>query len=273
MKNYYKILGVDRDAPPSALKVAYRALAQEWHPDKHQDADDTAVAEEKFKEISEAYAVLSDAEKRQNYDATGSPDGRGSLGFRGGGFRTTGDPFDIFRRSGFEGFNFSTGPQRPRPMKGQNIQELVDISLKDALFGTEESCSFNVISACEECGGVGATDFDVCPTCKGVGGATQQQENMIFHQTCGGCDGQGRVPKAQCSPCEGRGIVNQTKKFTVVIPEGIAHGAVLRLVGQGGRGFHGGPQGDVLIQVRVKYPDLKELSEEEQEQLKLLLSK
>jgi molecular chaperone DnaJ len=158
-------------------------------------------------------------------------------------------------------------------MKGQNIQEIMEIPLIEALFGVEKGCSFAVVSSCEGCGGAGATEFDVCPACRGAGGVTQRQENMVFHQTCGACGGQGRVPKAPCSQCSGRGTTGQNKEFTVIVPEGIAHGAMLRLAGQGGRGFHGGPPGDALIQLKVSYPDLKALSEKEQAQLRKLLAK
>jgi molecular chaperone DnaJ len=271
MKNYYESLGVERGASSDELKEAYRNLAKEWHPDKHQGTDEAEEAEEKFKEISEAYAVLSDEEKRRNYDATGSPEGRGLFGGRPGGFHTTGDPFEIFRR--FSGFDFATGPQRPRAMKGQGVQEVVEISLKEALFGAERVWNHQVTSSCETCGGLGASEFDVCGVCQGAGGVTQEQENMILHQTCGACRGQGRVVKSACPRCAGRGSCVEDKEFTVVIPEGVVHGVTLKLAGRGGRGFYGGPSGDVFLQIRVKYPDMSLLSEKERGQLEQLLSK
>ena len=271
MKDYYQTLDVTKDASDEELKSAYRKLAQEWHPDKHLDEDKKAEAEEKFKEIAEAYAVLSDEEKRANYDATGSPEGRGPFGSRPAGFWTTGDPFEMFRR--FGGFDFETGPRRPRPMKGQNIQEVVEIFLWEALFGAERHLEYHVASSCEVCEATGATEFETCEICKGQGGVTQQQGNMIMHQTCGACGGQGKKPKVICDACKGRKIVEHAKSLTVSIPRNIPHGATLRLANQGGRGFHGGPFGDMLLAIRVKYPDVSSLSEEERKQLEDLLSK
>jgi molecular chaperone DnaJ len=267
MKDYYQILGVERSASPDDLKKSYRKLAQQWHPDKHPE-ETKSEAEEKFKEIAEAYSVLSDEEKRRNYDATGSPEGRGSFGFH-----TTGDPFDLFRRMGGFGFDMNFGPQQPRPMKGQSLQHTVEISLRDSLFGVELPFHFSVMSACELCDGNGAVDFELCDACKGQGGVTQHQGNMVMHQTCGRCGGQGRKPKSACQSCGGRGVSKSDKSLTVSVPKGIANGTTLRLAGQGGRGFRGGPPGDMLLQIRVKYPDVDSLTQEERTQLEQLLSK
>lgn len=263
MKDYYEILGVDREAGQEDIKSAYRQAALQWHPDRNPDNPE---AEEKFKEISEAYSVLSDLDKKRNYDATGSP---GGAPFN---YQTTGDPFDIFRRMGGMG-GMEFGPRQPRPMKGQSLRESIQIPLKDALFGVEIPISYNVTSACEGCKGEGATEFDVCDACNGQGGATQRQGNMIAHHMCGHCGGQGKSPKSPCSICEGKGLKNQHKKMNIAVPEQTVNGTVLRLAGQGGLGFRGGPPGDVLIQVLVKYPNLNELSDEERGQLEQLLSK
>lgn len=271
MKNYYETLGVERDVDEQQLKSAYRKLAQEWHPDKHQDDDKKEEAEEKFKEISEAYAVLSDEEQRRNYDATGSPEGRGPFGSRHGGFRTTGDPFEIFRK--FGGFDFQAGPRQPRPMKGQNVQELVEISLKESLFGSEIKFDYHVTSSCDVCKGRGATEFEPCEVCYGQGGAVYRQRNMVMQQTCGKCRGQGEIAKTICAKCAGRCMVGETKFLNIVIPRGISNGTNLRLAGQGGRGFNGGPKGDLLLVVKVKYPDLGSWTEKERRQLDRLLSK
>jgi len=271
-KDYYGILGAERNADTDTLKQAYRKLALEWHPDKHQGTGKEKEAEEKFKEISEAYAVLSDQEKRRNYDATGSPDGS-PFSRRPGGFYTTGDPFEMFRKhfGGLHGMEF--GPRRPRVMKGQNVQEGIEVSLKDSLFGGKKRLEYQVISSCSKCDGAGATEFKTCAVCSGAGGITQQDGNMIMHQTCGACGGQGRVPEEICDQCEGKGIVPQVKRFNVAIPKGISNGKTLRLAGEGGRGFHGGPPGDLLLAVRVKYPNLSKLTEKERGQLERLLSK
>lgn len=260
MKDYYEILGVDRDADAAGIKSAYRQAALQWHPDRNPD---NPAAEEKFKEISEAYSVLSDEDKKRNYDNTGSAEGTNF------GYQTTGDPFELFRRMG--GAHF--GPQRARPMKGQSIQEAIQISLRDALFGTEVSVNYQVASACSVCNGDGAAEFETCSVCKGQGGTAQQQGNLIMHQTCGQCRGQGRRPKVACTNCSGRGLTHLKKNLNVVVPAGISHGTTLRLAGQGGVGFRGGPPGDVLLTLVVKYPDMNSLSEEERGQLEQLLSK
>ena len=260
MKDYYEILGVDRDAGAEDIKSAYRQSAFQYHPDLNPD---NSEAEEKFKEIAEAYSVLSDEEKKRNYDATGSAEGTSF------GFRTTGDPFELFRQMGSMNF----GRPRARSMKGQSIQEAVEISLKEALFGVEIPISYRVTSSCENCKGEGASEFEICDICRGHGGMTQTQGNMIMHQTCGACGGQGKKPKTLCAPCNGRGIQSQNKQMKVSVPKGISHGTTLRLAGQGGRGFCGGPPGDVLLQVEIKYPDINSLSAEERGQLEQLLSK
>ncbi len=266
MKNYYAILEVARDADGPEIKTAYRTLAQKWHPDKHSDGT-KAAAEEKFKEISEAYSVLSDEEKKLNYDTTGSPDSQPSFGFH-----TTGDPFDILRR--VSGVDFGMGgPRAPRSMKGQSIQEAIEISLKDALFGTEHPLKYQIVSSCEACDGSCAEEFEICDQCQGQGGVTLRRGSMVVHQTCGGCGGQGRKISKICKECSGRGTQTDIKNLTVSIPKGISHGATLRLAGQGGRGFHGGPPGDILLLIKVQYPDLNRLSEEEKEQLVQLISK
>lgn len=263
MKDYYRILAVERDASEEDIKRAYRKAALEYHPDRNPG---NSEAEEKFKEVSEAYSVLSDKEKKQNYDTTGSPQGTGF------DFQTTGDLFDILGRMHGAGMR-PGGPQQPRPMKGQNIQENVEISLKEALFGTERSLSYYVTSACETCNGEGATEFETCSVCKGQGGITQQQANMYMRQTCGTCRGQGRTPKKACVDCAGKGLQKESKNFTVTVPKDIRHGVSLRLAGQGGRGFNGGPHGDVILVIKVIYPDTNALSKEERGQLGQLLSK
>lgn len=265
-KDYYQILEVPKDADESQLKTAYRNLAQQWHPDKHeQDSKEQEEAAEKFKEISEAYSVLSDPEKKANYDLTGDPNRENVHGFR-----MRGDPFEILRQQ----FGFRQGrPAEPRPMKGQSIQGPLEISLKEALFGGERTFSYNTNSACETCHGEGGTEFVICSECKGAGMRVQQQGNMIMQTTCGPCRGEGKAVKTVCPECNGQRMVTEAKTLNVKIPQGIRHGISLRIAGKGGRGFNGGPPGDILLIIQIQYPNLGQLSEDEKGQLEQLLSK
>ncbi len=265
-KDYYQILEVPKDADEKQLKAAYRELAQKWHPDKHQQGSGKQEeAAEKFKEISEAYSVLSDPEKKANYDLTGDPSRRSTHGFR-----THGDPFEIFRRAAGFGFR-QAGPVEPQPMKGQTIQGPLEISLKEAIFGGERIFSYSTNSACETCHGEGGTEFIICSECKGSGMYVQQQANMIMQTTCGACRGQGKSIKTVCSDCNGQRVVTESKTLNVKIPQGIKHGISLRIAGKGGRGFNGGPPGDIVLVVHIQYPDLTQLNEKEKEQLEKLL--
>lgn len=260
-KDYYQILRVDKGADEAAIKSAYRKLAREWHPDVSQD--NTEEAEEKFKEISEAYSVLSDPEKKRMYDTTGSPTGNGFSGFH-----TTGDPFEMFfgRRP--------RGPQGPPPpMRGQSLQLNLGISLKEALFGGNREIQYNVQSACEHCNGRGGTEFEMCSDCKGSGFVVQERPGMMVQTTCGSCGGVGQKVKTSCRSCGGRGAIHESKNLHVVIPPGIRHGNTLRLQGQGGAGFNGGSRGDILIGIGIDYPNVNGLNDEERSTLERLLSK
>lgn len=259
IKDYYKILGVDRDADPGVLKKAYRALAHEHHPDKNPD--NIEVAEEKFKEISEAYSVLSDPDKKRSYDMTGSPTGR-----RGGGFSTHGDPFDIFRQH-------MRQPQPNPPMRGQSLQIPLEITLADALLGAEMSLEYHLNSGCSTCHGRGGTEFETCKACNGAGFTQTQQGSMFMQQGCGRCSAQGQVVKTPCGPCKGRGVVPETKGINLVVPPGVMHGNTMLLQGQGGAGLNGGPPGDVQVIVNIKYPDMDKISDKEKKQLRSLLTK
>lgn len=267
MKDYYSLLGVDRGADDKAIKKAYRSLANEWHPDKHQAAgeEQRKAAEEKFKEISEAYSVLSDPEKKSNYDLTGDPVGRG------GGFRTTGDPFDFVRH--FGNFSFRREPRQPQPVRGQSIQLGLELSLSEALFGTEKNFQYTTNSPCDACGTKGGTEFQTCSACNGAGQTIREEPNMILQSTCQDCRGQGQRVSKICEPCRGRGIVNEERQINVRVPPGLHAGSILRVAGAGGRGFNGGPVGDVMLQVSVKYPSLDKLTEEEKVQLEKLLNR
>jgi molecular chaperone DnaJ len=259
IKDYYQILEVDRDADAEVLKKAYRALAQEHHPDKNPD--NTEVAEEKFKEISEAYSVLSDPDRKRSYDMTGSANPQS------GGFRTTGDPFDIFRQ------HMHQQQQQNPPMKGQSIQIPLEITLADALFGAEMSLEYHLQSGCSACQGRGGTEFEMCRDCNGSGFRQQQQGNMFIQSGCASCQAKGQVIKTPCEPCKGRGMVPETKGINIVVPQGVMHGNTMRLAGQGGAGFNGGPPGDVMVVVQLNMPDMDKFDDEENEQLRSLLTK
>jgi len=263
VKDYYKTLEVERDVSADDLKKSYRALAQLHHPDKNPD--NTEEAEEKFKEISEAYSVLSDPEKRGHYDMTGSPDGG-----MGGGFRTSGDPFSMFF-GGRAPFGRQQDPNPP--MRGQSLQIPLEISLADAVLGSETRLEYHLDSGCAACAGKGGTEFETCPGCAGNGFQQQQHGSMFVQQGCGQCQAQGRIIKTPCVPCGGRGMVPETKKINMVIPAGIKHGNSMRLAGQGGAGFNGGPRGDVAVIIQITYPKLDNLTEQEKKELKRLLTK
>ena len=253
---------MERGADQRAIKKAYHKLATVWHPDKHANKETQEEATAKFKEISEAYAVLSDTEKRIQYDSHGDT-------FVGRP-RYAQDPFDIFRN-----FGFQAGPSRgPRPLRGQSIQQVVGISLKDALFGVEKSFEFQVNSSCEKCDGRKATEFETCDKCKGKGiHVNSSNPNMVMHTLCPACRGEGKKILKPCDMCNGQGLRLDSKSLTVTIPVGISHGTVLRLAQQGGRGFFGGPPGDILLKVDIEYPVLTGWGEEDKEKLRSLLSK
>lgn len=263
MKDYYNILGVERNADADTIKKNYRKLAQQWHPDKNPD--NIKVSEEKFKEISEAYSVLSDPDKKRNYDMTGSPEGRGGFG---PGFRTTGFPFDIF-------WNMADmrNAQQPRSMRGQNIELGVNLTLYEALFGTEKSITYQTTSPCLVCGGKGGTEFITCGECNGLGMKINRQHNMVVQTTCRACGGQGMSIKTPCGTCNGQKIISEEQHLSVVFPPGIKHKTALRLSGKGGRGFNGGPSGDVFIHINIDYPKIENLSEEDRKALAEILSK
>lgn len=267
MKDYYNLLGVERDADEKAIKKAYRVLANEWHPDKHQvdGEEQRKVAEEKFKQISEAYSVLSDPEKKANYDLSGDPSG---INY---GFRTHGDPMEFMRN--FGNFSFRREPRQPQSARGQGVQLGLELGLAEALFGAEKNFQYSTNSPCDVCGTKGGTEFQTCSECKGAGHIVRQEPNMILQSTCTACRGQGQRISKTCDPCQGRGIVSEERQINVQIPPGLHNGSILRIAGAGGRGFNGGAPGDVMLQISVRYPSLEQLTEEEKAQLHGLLSK
>ena len=259
-RDYYEVLGVDRGADDSTIKSAYRKLAKKYHPDVNPGDKE---AEKKFKEASEAYAVLSDAEKRKQYDQFGHAafeNGGGGAGGYGGfsGFdgADMGDIFgDIF------GDLFGGGGRRRTnngPMKGANVRAGVRVTFEEAVFGCEKELDLNLKETCETCHGTGArpgTQPETCPKCHGEGQVVYTQQSMFGMvrnvQTCPDCQGTGKIIKDKCTDCHGTGYVSKHKKIQVSIPAGIDNGQSIRIRGKGEPGTNGGPRGDLLVEVVV----------------------
>lgn len=259
-RDYYEVLGVDKNADDAALKKAYRVLAKKYHPDMNPgDAD----AEKKFKEASEAYAVLSDPEKRRQYDQFGHAAFEGGMGGAGGfgGFDFNGADFtDIFGDlfGDLFGGGRRSGGARNGPMKGSNVRTSIRITFEEAVFGCEKEIELNVKEECKTCKGSGAkpgTSPVTCTKCGGKGQVVFSQQSFFGTvrnvQTCPDCQGTGKVIKEKCPDCRGTGYIPMKKRFAVDIPAGIDNGQCKRLQGQGEPGVNGGPRGDVLVEVIV----------------------
>ena len=257
-RDYYEVLGVEKSADEAAIKKAYRVLAKKYHPDMNPG---DAEAEKKFKEASEAYAILSDPEKRRQYDQFGHAafdQGAGGGGF--GGFDFSGADFgDIF---GDIFGDFFGGRRSARdnngPAKGSNIRTSVRITFEEAVFGTEKEIELTVKEECKTCHGSGAkpgTTPQTCTKCGGKGQVVFTQQSFFGTvrnvQACPDCQGKGKVIKEKCTDCHGTGFVPMKKRFAVSIPAGIDNGQCKRLSGQGEPGVNGGPRGDVLVEVIV----------------------
>ena len=259
-RDYYEVLGVDKSADEAAIKKAYRVLAKKYHPDMNPG---DAEAEKKFKEASEAYAVLSDPEKKRQYDQFGHAAFEGGAGGAGGfgGFDFSGADFsdifgDIF--GDFFGGRRSAGRDNSGPMKGSNIRTSVRITFEEAVFGTEKEIELTVKEECKTCHGSGAkpgTSPQTCTKCGGKGQVVFTQQSFFGTvrnvQACPDCQGKGKVIKDKCTDCHGTGFVPMKKRFAVSIPAGIDNGQCKRLAGQGEPGVNGGPRGDVLVEVIV----------------------
>ena len=260
-RDYYEVLGVSRDADDATLKKAYRQVAKKYHPDMNPG---DAEAEKKFKEASEAYAVLSDPEKRRQYDQFGHAAFEGGAGGAGGfgGFDFGGADFsDIF--GDIFGDLFGGGSRRGRagqgPMKGMNIRKSVRITFEEAVFGCEKEITIERIESCDDCGGTGAakgTTAETCPNCRGTGVVTQTQRTPLgMFQTqgaCPNCRGTGKIIKKPCPKCGGQGRVRKARKFKVNIPAGIDDGQSIQQRGQGNAGVNGGPAGDLFVTVAIR---------------------
>ncbi|RHP33204.1 molecular chaperone DnaJ [Lachnotalea sp. AF33-28] len=258
-RDYYEVLGVSRDADDAALKKAYRALAKKYHPDTNQG---NAEAEAKFKEASEAYSVLSDPEKRRQYDQFGHSafDGMGGAG--AGGFDFGGDMGDIFGDLFGDLFGGGRGGSRSRtysgPMKGANLRTSIRITFEEAVFGCEKEIEMTLKDECTHCQGTGAkpgTSPQTCPKCNGRGRVVTTQQTMFGmirnEQVCPECGGKGTVIKEKCPHCYGSGYTQSKKRIQVSVPAGIDNGQSIRIRGKGELGVNGGERGDLLVEVVV----------------------
>lgn len=256
-RDYYEVLGVSRNASEDELKSAFRGLARKYHPDVNGAPD----AEEKFKEINEAYGVLSDQEKRAAYDRFGHDAVKGANG--GPGFQTVdfsdfADIFgDMFGFGGFGGRGRATS--RTAPRRGSDLQYQVTMSFKEAVFGTEKEIDITKDETCPTCSGSGAkpgTNPRTCPECGGRGEVRQTRQtllgSMVQVTTCPACGGQGEVISDPCSTCQGSGRVRKTRRKKVTIPAGVDDGTRIRLAGEGQPGNNNGPPGDLYVVIRVR---------------------
>lgn len=261
-RDYYEVLGVAKSASDSEIKSAYRKLAKKYHPDMNPG---DAEAEKKFKEASEAYAILSDAEKRKQYDQFGHAafeNGGGGGGYGGfGGFDfNSADMGDIF--GDIFGDLFGGGGSRRRsnngPMQGANVRASVRITFEEAVFGCEKELELTLKDTCTSCHGTGAkagTSPETCPKCGGRGQVTYNQQTMFGTmqsvRTCPDCNGTGKIIKEKCPDCYGSGFISSRKKIQVSIPAGIDNGQSIRIREKGEPGINGGPRGDLLVEVIV----------------------
>ena len=256
-RDYYEVLGVDKSADDAALKSAYRKLAKQYHPDMNPDNKE---AEAKFKEVNEAYAVLSDPDKRAKYDQMGHAAFDPAAGGGGYDFSSAGFDFgDIFSSFFGGGFGGSSGAQRNRPIRGDDLSARVTVDFMEAVFGTKKEISYNRTERCADCGGSGAqkgTSPETCSVCRGSGQVRKTQRTPLgmFQTTgvCSSCRGTGKIIKNPCSSCRGSGFKDVRKKMDVTIPAGIDNGQNIIIRGRGDEGVNGGGAGDLIITVLVK---------------------
>jgi len=264
-RDYYEVLGVQKTASADDIKKAYRSLARKYHPDLHPDDKDAA---EKFKEVNEAYEILSDPSKKERYDQfghAGVDPNYGGGGFSGGaGFNPFGDMGDIFENlfgGGFGG-GFSSGSTRSRasaPRRGQDIDTTVTIEFMEACMGVKRDIKINRLEKCTDCNGSGAaagSTPQTCPECNGTGQVKVAQRTpfgvISSQKVCSKCNGKGKIVSNPCPKCSGNGRVRVSKSLSVDIPAGIDDGQMLRVSGQGDAGVNGGPSGNLNVGIRVK---------------------
>lgn len=258
-KDYYKILGVEKNASEAEIKNAFRKKAHEYHPDKGGD-------EEKFKEVNEAYQVLKDQDRRRKYDQFGDAafSGGGGGGFNWSDFQGGINMDDLF--GGFSdifGFGNARGGGRRQPQRGRDLELTLNLSFKESVFGLEKEVSFSKQTTCAHCHGDGAepgSKVENCPTCQGkgyvIGISRTVLGNIQTKNSCPQCQGEGKIYSQKCSQCGGDGLVKKDIKVKVRVPAGISDGETIRLSGYGDDGYLGGSAGDLYLQVQVT-PDKK----------------
>jgi molecular chaperone DnaJ len=252
VKDLYEILGVSKTASADEIKKAYRKLARQYHPDRNPG---DAAAEERFKEIQGAYDVLSDPEKRKQYDQVGSRMFQGAPG--GGGFQWSGDFGDLgdllgglFGRTG----GGASARARPRAQRGADVAVSLNLSFEDSLQGLTTKIPVELELPCATCGGSGAepgTTPTICPVCRGRGVTSEDEGVFAFSRPCPRCGGNGTVVEKPCRTCKGSGRQRRTKRYSVKIPAGVKDGTQIRLKGKGEPGLAGGPAGDLVVTTRV----------------------
>ena len=256
-RDYYEVLGVSKTASQDEIKKAYRSLAKKYHPDLNPN---DKTAEEKFKEVNEAYETLSDETKRQQYDQFGfAGNQQGFGGFNGGfgGASGFGGFEDIF--SSFFGGGRSSGRNSNRPRQGDDIEQSIVIDFQESIDGCKKTIKLNVDDECSACGGTGAyskKDIHVCERCHGSGSVIVEQNSLFgrvqTQTTCPKCGGRGQEITKKCEKCNGKGRIRKVKDITLNIPAGIADGMSMRLEGKGAAGFNGGPNGDLYVTIKVR---------------------
>ena len=259
-RDYYEVLGVQKSASDDEIKKAFRKMSKKYHPDLNPGNKE---AEEKFKEVNEAYQVLSDSDKKSKYDQFGHAGVDPNFG-AGGGYGDAGFDFgDIFGDI-FGGFGGGFGGgRRNGPRRGNDIRRVIDISFEEAAFGCTKKMNIQTQEKCEECGGTGAkkgTTVTTCSHCSGTGRVKTQQRTILGYMTtettCPQCNGEGKIIKEPCRECRGTGAVRRNKTIEVQIPSGIDDNQTIQLSGKGEAGSKGGPNGDLLITVRVRPHDI-----------------
>lgn len=251
-QDYYELLGVSRNADDNEIKKAYRKLAMKYHPDRNAN---NKTAEEKFKEIQKAYAILSDPKKRSAYNQFGHAGVDASMGGGASGFNGFGDVFEDIFENIFSGGRSQGQSRQSRGQRGADLQYNMQLSLEEAALGKQIEITIPRHVSCSICQGSGAKQGSKplnCETCNGIGQVRIQQGFFSIQQDCPSCQGEGKVIRDPCGNCQGQGRVRESKKLTVKIPAGVDNGDRVRLNGEGEAGSHGGSPGDLYVQISVK---------------------